>query len=30
MTKPSPVLPFHGSDERITVAFNCWFGTAEA
>lgn len=20
------VLPFHGDDERITVAFNCWFG----
>lgn len=20
------VLPFHGNDERITVAFNCWFG----
>lgn len=20
------VLTFHGSDERITVAFNCWFG----
>jgi len=19
--------PFHGSDERITIAFNCWFGT---
>ncbi|MFD0725340.1 TIGR02466 family protein [Lysobacter brunescens] len=23
---PHEVLPFHGSDERITVAFNCWFG----
>lgn len=21
------VLPFHGEDERITIAFNCWFGT---
>lgn len=21
------VLPFYGNDERITVAFNCWFGT---
>ena len=20
------VLPFYGSDERITIAFNCWFG----
>lgn len=20
------VLPYYGSDERITVAFNCWFG----
>ena len=20
------VLPFYGGDERITVAFNCWFG----
>lgn len=20
------VLPFYGTDERITVAFNCWFG----
>lgn len=20
------VLPFHGDDERITIAFNCWFG----
>lgn len=20
------VLPFHGNNERITVAFNCWFG----
>ncbi len=20
------VMPFYGSDERITVAFNCWFG----
>jgi uncharacterized protein (TIGR02466 family) len=24
------VLPFHGSDERITVAFNCWFGMKDA
>lgn len=23
------VLPFYGSDERITVAFNCWFGNRE-
>jgi uncharacterized protein (TIGR02466 family) len=23
---PHEVLPFYGSDERITVAFNCWFG----
>lgn len=21
------VLPFYGKDERITIAFNCWFGT---
>ncbi|AXK71349.1 hypothetical protein DWG18_02950 [Lysobacter sp. TY2-98] len=21
------VLPFYGSDERITIAFNCWFGS---
>lgn len=20
------VMPFYGSDERVTVAFNCWFG----
>ena len=20
------VLPFYGNDERITIAFNCWFG----
>lgn len=20
------VMPFHGNDERITIAFNCWFG----
>ncbi len=20
------VMPFYGSDERITIAFNCWFG----
>jgi uncharacterized protein (TIGR02466 family) len=23
------VMPFHGNDERITVAFNCWFGMKE-
>jgi uncharacterized protein (TIGR02466 family) len=23
------VLPFHGEDERITVAFNCWFAMQE-
>lgn len=23
------VLPFHGDDERITIAFNCWFGMRE-
>lgn len=23
------VLPFHGQDERITIAFNCWFGMKE-
>lgn len=23
------VLAFHGNDERITVAFNCWFGMKE-
>ena len=23
------VLPFYGSDERITIAFNCWFGMKE-
>lgn len=23
------VLPFYGNDERITVAFNCWFAMAE-
>lgn len=23
------VMPFYGSDERITVAFNCWFGMKE-
>jgi uncharacterized protein (TIGR02466 family) len=21
------VMPFYGDDERITIAFNCWFGT---
>ncbi|MFD0739299.1 putative 2OG-Fe(II) oxygenase [Lysobacter koreensis] len=24
------VMPFYGSDERITVAFNCWFGMKDA
>lgn len=24
------VLPFYGRDERITIAFNCWFGMKEA
>jgi uncharacterized protein (TIGR02466 family) len=24
------VLPFYGNDERITVAFNCWFGMRDA
>lgn len=24
------VLPFYGGDERITVAFNCWFSMPEA
>lgn len=24
------VLPFYGNDERITVAFNCWFGMKDA
>lgn len=24
------VLPFFGDDTRITVAFNCWFGTKDA
>lgn len=23
------VLPFYGSDERITIAFNCWFGSLD-
>ena len=23
---PHEVLPFYGEDERITIAFNCWFG----
>jgi hypothetical protein len=23
------VKPFEGEGERITVAFNCWFGTKE-
>lgn len=24
------VLPFYGRDERITIAFNCWFGMMDA
>lgn len=24
------VMPFYGQDERITIAFNCWFGMREA
>lgn len=24
------VLPFYGQDERITIAFNCWFGMKDA
>lgn len=24
------VLPFYGGDERITIAFNCWFGMKDA
>ena len=24
------VLPFYGDDERITIAFNCWFGMKDA
>ena len=24
------VMPFYGNDERITVAFNCWFGMQDA
>lgn len=27
---PHEVLPFYGEDERITVAFNCWFGMKDA
>jgi uncharacterized protein (TIGR02466 family) len=23
---PHEVMPFHGDGERITIAFNCWFG----
>jgi hypothetical protein len=23
------VMPFYGQDERITIAFNCWFGMRE-
>lgn len=26
---PHEVLPFYGDDERITIAFNCWFGMTE-
>ncbi len=24
------VMPFYGNDERITIAFNCWFGMRDA
>ena len=24
------VMPFYGNDERITIAFNCWFGMKDA
>lgn len=24
------VMPFYGTDERITIAFNCWFGAKDA
>lgn len=24
------VLPFYGNDERVTIAFNCWFGMKDA
>jgi uncharacterized protein (TIGR02466 family) len=27
---PHEVLPFYGDDERITIAFNCWFGMRDA
>lgn len=27
---PHEVLPFYGNDERITIAFNCWFGMQAA
>ena len=27
---PHEVLPFYGDDERITVAFNCWFSMKDA
>jgi hypothetical protein len=23
-------MPFYGDDERITIAFNCWFGMRKA
>ncbi len=26
---PHEVMPYYGSDERITVAFNCWFSARE-
>lgn len=26
---PHEVLPFYGDDERITIAFNCWFGMTD-
>lgn len=27
---PHEVLPFYGNDERITIAFNCWFSMKDA
>lgn len=27
---PHEVLPFYGRDERITIAFNCWFSMKDA
>jgi hypothetical protein len=26
---PHEVMPYHGDEERITIAFNCWFGMRE-